>query len=161
MHAPVFQLYRRISDSLSYCFNIETTRALAADELERLRLILADGLLAESISDSPLLEGERVVEIGPRLNFATAWSTNMLSICQSVGLDTVTRMERSRRYLVPEGEDMAAFIASHHDRMTECVYPKPLTTFVTGIVPEEVYEVDLMGKGPEALLDIPGLSMDE
>ena len=78
MHAPVFQLYRRISDSLSYCFNIETTRALAADELERLRLILADGLLAESISDSPLLEGERVVEIGPRLNFATAWSTNML-----------------------------------------------------------------------------------
>lgn len=161
MHAPVIQLYRQITENLSYCFNIESTRPLRDEEVERLRLIFADGLLVDSISTSPLLEGERVVEIGPRLNFATAWSTNMLSICQAVGLDTVTRLERSRRYLVPKDEDMAAFIASHHDRMTECVYPAPLTTFATGIVPEEVYEVDLMGKGPEALLDIPGLSMDE
>ena len=161
MHAPVMQLYRQISENLSYCFNIESTRAFTPEELERLRLILADGFLADSISAKPFLEGERVVEIGPRLNFATAWSANMLSICRAVGLDAVTRVERSRRYLVPEAEDMAAFAAARHDRMTECVYPAPLSTFATGIVPEEVYEVDLMGKGPEALLDIPGLSMDE
>ena len=161
MHAPVMQLYRQITESLSYCFNIESARPLRAEELERLRLILADGFLADSISTSPLLAGERVVEIGPRLNFATAWSANLLAICQAVGLDAVTRVERSRRYLVPEGEDMDAFATAHHDRMTECVYPAPLTTFATGIVPEEVYEVDLIGKGPEALLDIPGLSMDE
>ena len=56
---------------------------------------------------------------------------------------------------------MQAFIAAHHDRMTECPYPEPLTTFATGVEPEPVYEVDLMGKGPDALLDLPGISMDE
>lgn len=160
MHASVFQLYRRINDRLSHCFNIETARALRPEELERLRLILADGFLAASITERPEQEG-RVVEIGPRLNFATAWSANMLAICRAVGLEAITRVERSRRYLVPEGEDLAAFAAAHHDRMTECVYSAPLTTFDSGIVPEEVYEVDLIGQGPDVLLTIPGLSMDE
>ncbi|NQS72411.1 MAG: phosphoribosylformylglycinamidine synthase [Desulfobulbaceae bacterium] len=161
MHACIMQLYRKVTDTLSYCFNIEVARPLNPEELTRLRLLLADGFLAASITDTPPTEGEQVVEIGPRLNFATAWSTNMLSICRAIGLDAITRVERSRRYLVPNGEDLAVFAAAHHDRMTECVYPTPLTTFATGAVPEEVYEVDLIGKGPAALLDIPGLSMDE
>jgi phosphoribosylformylglycinamidine synthase len=113
------------------------------------------------VTFQPSLHGERVVEVGPRLNFATAWSSNLVSICQAVGLDAVTRVERSRRYLVPEGEDLQVFIEAHHDRMTECLYTAPLTTFETGIVPEPVYEVDLMSKGPDGLLDIPGISMDQ
>ena len=161
MHPPLIQLYRKITDSFSFCFNIETSRQLQPEEMKHLRLILADGFLAGSITDKPFLQGERVVELGPRLNFATAWSSNMLSICHAVGLDAVKRVERSRRYLVPEGEDITAFLAAHHDRMTECVYAMPLTTFETGLVPEEVYKVDLMGKGAAALLEIPGLSMDE
>jgi hypothetical protein len=101
-------------------------------------------------------------QLGPRLNFATAWSSNLVSICRAVGLDAISRVERSRRYLVPEGaEAIEAFIARQHDRMTECVYAAPLTTFETGIVPEPVYEVDLMTKGPDGLLDIPGISMDQ
>ena len=161
MHPPLIQLYRKITDSFSFCFNIETSRQLQPEEMKHLRLILADGFLAGSITDKPFLQGERVVELGPRLNFATAWSSNMLSICHAVGLDAVKRVERSRRCLVPEGEDITAFLAAHHDRMTECVYAMPLTTFETGLVPEEVYKVDLMGKGAAALLEIPGLSMDE
>ncbi len=161
MHASVFRLYRRMSDQLSYCFNIETARPLRPEELERLRLILADGFLSAGITDTPPEGGGQVVEIGPRLNFATAWSANMLAICQAVGLDAISRVERSRRYLVPEGEDLSAFAAARHDRMTECVYAEPLSTFDSGVVPEDVYEVDLIGQGPDALLAIPGLSMDE
>ncbi len=161
MHVSVFRLYRRMNDQLSYCFNIETTRPLRPEELERLRLILADGFCADSITDTPPEAAGQAVEIGPRLNFATAWSANMLAICQAVGLDAVSRVERSRRYLVPEGEDLSAFAAVRHDRMTECVYAEPLSTFDSGVVPEEVYEVDLIGQGPDALLAIPGLSMDE
>ena len=63
------------------------------------------------------------------LNFATAWSSNMVSICQATGLHTVTRVERSRRYLVPDTMDPQAFADERHDRMTECPYPVPLTTF--------------------------------
>lgn len=159
--ALVTQLHRQVKPDFAYCFNIESSRALTPAETERLRLILADGFLIDTVTFEPVLAGERVVEVGPRLNFATAWSSNLVSICRAVGLDAVSRVERSRRYLVPEGEDIGAFIAKRHDRMTECVYPAPLTTFETGIVPEPVYEVDLKSKGPNGLLDIPGISMDQ
>ncbi len=161
MGSRVTQLYRTIQDDLTHCFNVESNSTLTKDELDKLRLILADGFLLETVSLTPILAGERVVEIGPRLNFATAWSSNMVSICRAVGLDSITRVERSRRYLVPEGVELQQFIDAHHDRMTECVYPEPLTTFETGIIPEAVYEIDLKSKGPDGLLEIPGISMDE
>ncbi len=161
MAAFVTQLHRQLNPSFAYCFNVESSRVLEPKEMERLRLILADGFLIDTVTFTPLLQGERVVEVGPRLNFATAWSSNLVSICRAVGLEAVTRVERSRRYLVPEDEAMQAFIDGHHDRMTECPYPAPLTSFETGIVPEPVYDVDLMSKGPDGLLDIPGISMDQ
>lgn len=161
MGSVVTQLYRKIDTTFAHCYNVESTRPMSDDELHKLRLILADGFLVETVSLEPVLKGERVVEIGPRLNFATAWSSNMVSICQAVDLTCVTRVERSRRYVVPEGEDLQQFIDAHHDRMTECVYPEPLNTFETGIMPEPVYEIDLKSKGPDGLLEIPGISMDE
>ena len=157
----VSQLYRRIDTNRAYCFNIESSRPLSEEETDRLRLLLADGFQIDTVSQTPLLRGERVVEVGPRLNFATAWSSNMVSICHAIGLDSVSRVERSRRYQVPEGENIATFITDNHDRMTECPYPEPLTTFETGIEPEAVYEVDLISKGPDGLKEIPGISMDE
>lgn len=157
----VKQLYRKIDKERGYCFNIESERELSSDELHCLKLILADGLLADTVSESPVLEGDRVVEVGPRLNFATAWSSNMISICKAIGLDIVTRVERSKRFVVPADTDIEEFVAAHHDRMTECRYFEPLTTFETGVVPEDPYEVDLKTKGPDGLLDIPGISMDE
>ena len=161
MAPSVTQLHRQLTPNFAYCFNIESSRPLEPQEMERLRLILADGFLVETVSLQPQLTGERVVEVGPRMNFATAWSSNMVSICRAVGLDVVSRVERSRRYLVDSDDDLDTFIAKNHDRMTECVYDKPLTTFETGVQPEPVYEVDLKTKGADGLLDIPGISMDE
>jgi len=161
MGATVSQLYRRVDQQMEFCFNVETIGPLTADELHHLKLVLAEGFLVETISDEPFLRGERVVEVGPRMNFATAWSSNLVSICRAIGLDRITRVERSRRYLVPADENLQQFIAANHDRMTECPYPEPLTTFETGVVPEAVYEVDLKKGGPDALLAIPGISMDE
>lgn len=160
MSKNVVQFFKRIDGSREYCFNVESSRSMTSEETERLRLVLADGFLLETVTLRSALTGPRVVEVGPRLNFATAWSSNMVSICRATGLDCVTRIERSRRYLVEDGTDLEAFVTANHDRMTECRYFEPLTTFETGIVPEEVYEVDLKGKGPEALADIPGISMD-
>ncbi len=161
MGTTVRQLYRNISDRFEYCFNVESAQALSEDQWNRLRLLLADGFLADTVSTGSTLSGGRIVEIGPRLNFATAWSSNMVSICRAIGLDSITRIERSRRYVVPEQADVREFVDAHHDRMTECVYPEPLASFETGIQPEPVYEVDMLGKGPDALLEIPGISMDE
>jgi phosphoribosylformylglycinamidine synthase len=161
MGVTVTQLYRKIDEDRAYCFHVESARSLTKEEMTCLRLILADGFLIDSVQEKPVLQGDRVVEVGPRLNFATAWSSNMVSICQATGLSAVTRVERSRRYRVAEGEDLEEFIHRHHDRMTECHYPAPLTTFETGLVPEPVYEVDLKTKGPDGLTELPGISMDE
>ncbi len=157
---PVIQLHRQLREDFAYCYHIASERPLSPPELEQLRLLLAEGFLLDTVTLAPGLTGERVVELGPRLNFATAWSSNMVSICRTVGLDCITRVERSRRYRVPENEDMQVFIARHHDRMTECLYTGALSGFDTGMTPEPVYEVDMMAKGPDALLEIPGLSMD-
>ncbi|MEN8189029.1 MAG: phosphoribosylformylglycinamidine synthase [Thermodesulfobacteriota bacterium] len=161
MGSIVTQLYRKLDDSRAHCFNIESSQPLTDQELDCLRQILADGFMIETVSPQPVLGGERVIEVGPRLNFATAWSSNMVSICRAVGLDTISRVERSRRYVVPHDRDIDDFIAEHHDRMTECPYPEPLQSFETGMVPEPVYDVDLKSSGPDGLLDIPGISMDE
>lgn len=161
MEPTVTRFYRKIDDNLAYCFNVESERSLMEEEINCLRLIFADGFLIDTVSLKPVLQIDRVIEVGPRLNFATAWSSNMVSICRATGLECVTRVERSRRYLVADGLDMQEFIDAHHDRMTECHYPEPPATFETGITPEPVYEVDLKTKGPAALLDIPGISMDE
>jgi phosphoribosylformylglycinamidine synthase len=157
----ISHLYRKIHNELEHCFNIESAGSLTDEELMKLQFLLADGFIKDSVSSTPTLQGDSVVEVGPRLNFATAWSSNMVSICHATGLKKISRIERSRRFVVPEGRDRQEFIESHHDRMTESVYPDPLSSFETGIEPEEVYEVDLMGKGPEALSEIPGISMDE
>jgi len=110
-----------------------------------------------------------VVEVGPRLNFMTAWSANAVSVCRAVGLAAVTRIERSRRYrlaadgpLDPAG--LAEFVARIHDRMTECPYPAPLSTFETGVRPEPVRVVPLLEEGVAALRRLNeqlGLGMDE
>jgi phosphoribosylformylglycinamidine synthase len=150
------------SEKLQYCFNVETSAPLNSNELSVLRQLLADGFISETLSETPIHpEGREVVELGPRMNFATAYSTNIVAICQTCGLQKVTRIERSRRYLLPSGVDQGRFIRDHHDRMTECFYDQPLGTFETGIVPEPVFEIPLLEKGPDAFLEIPGLAMDE
>jgi len=34
------------------------------------------------------------------MNFTTAWSSNAVSVCHACGLDMITRIERSRRFLL-------------------------------------------------------------
>lgn len=158
----MLHLFLPRSEHLEYCFNVETSAPLEAHELSILKQVLADGFLSESISlNSTCPEDDEVVELGPRMNFATAYSTNLVAICHTCGLQKVIRIERSRRYRLTSGVDRARFIQEHHDRMTECLYDRPLETFESGIEPEPVFEIPLMEKGPEALLEIPGLAMDE
>jgi len=150
------------SETLQYCFNVEASTPLNSNELSILRQLLADGFISETVSENPNSPaGGEVVELGPRMNFATAYSTNIVAICQTCGLDKVTRIERSRRYRLAPGVDLSRFIREHHDRMTECLYDQPLQTFETGILPEPVFEIPMLEKGPNALMEIPGLAMDE
>ncbi|KAG5849998.1 hypothetical protein ANANG_G00077620 [Anguilla anguilla] len=148
-----------------HCYNVELSASapLSQDQKNVLRWLFSPPLQAEQLAEEPFLRagpGEIVVEIGPRLNFSTAWSTNAVSICQSVGLSQVARVELSRRLLMKpkDGvsetmaeEKMEKLIASLYDSMTECIYPRPISSFAVEARPQEVFEVDILGEGRAAL----------
>lgn len=194
-----------------YCFNIEATAPLSEGETRTLRWLLAETFEPENFSVESFLThhmlppthpsrgegkggGENfstrhcIVEVGPRMNFTTAWSTNAVSVCHACGLTKITRIERSRRYKLifkkrGQGskessgrvEDRFAlesfhpqilepFLCSIHDRMTECLYPATLTSFETGLKPEPVSVVPLIEHGKSALQKVNaemGLGLDE
>ncbi len=163
----ILRLFMEVGDGgrEELCFNVEFWGTMRSHETKTLIALLCEGFISESVTFiselRPTLEsGFQVVEIGPRLNVETPWSSNMIATCRNVGLEMITRIECSRRYIV-DNDNVENFIVTHCDRMTEMVYEEPLTTFDTGIEPEEVYEVDMISGGPDALKDIPGISMDE
>ncbi len=160
------QFFRKTKPDFEYCFYIETSEALNAQELETLNWLLAETFEPQNFKDRSFFisENSSIVEVGPRLNFETAFSTNAVAICRACGLQKITRLERSRRYLLPAAENQPEFIAKNHDRMTECQYLTPLKTFITGLKPAQTYIVPLIEEGPAALKKINyelGLGMDD
>ncbi|MFV2073339.1 MAG: phosphoribosylformylglycinamidine synthase [Thermoanaerobaculales bacterium] len=154
-----------------YCFYVDAAGELGADGRRILDWLLAETFEPGRFGPSSFLDRKagRVLEVGPRMSFTTAWSTNAVSICHACGLSSVRRIERSRRFLLRTRgtvteEAAAAFLASVHDRMTECTYPNPLTDFQTGIQPEPAATVPVMSEGRAALERLNrelGLAFDE
>ncbi|XP_052442517.1 phosphoribosylformylglycinamidine synthase [Carassius gibelio] len=160
----IAQLYPDVTITSELCYNVELdgSDSLSVEHKDILCWLFSPPY-SVSLSEKPTLkpeDGARLVEIGPRLNFSTAWSTNAVSICRSAGLSRVTRVELSRRHLIKpqEGhngvlkeEEMERLICCLYDSMTECIYSQPITSFAVDIRPQEVFEVDILGKGRTAL----------
>ena len=75
------------------CFNVEHVGALDAAARETLTWLLRETYEPELFGEKSALNAEAgapTVEVGPRLAFQSAWSTNAVSICQSCGLANVT-----------------------------------------------------------------------
>ncbi len=161
-----------------FCFNVAADSALTVDEMRLLRWLLAETFEPEKFSDKSFLISHSasrtphlILEVGPRMNFTTAWSTNAVSVCHACGLTKIKRIERSRRFLLSlddkaslSSAQQAAFLSIVHDRMTECPYPEPLKTFETGMKPEPVRTVPLVEEGRGALEKINremGLGLDD
>ncbi|HOJ44050.1 MAG TPA: hypothetical protein PK800_07995, partial [Syntrophorhabdaceae bacterium] len=107
----VLHFYLKKTPFFEFCYNVEVTSPLTDNELTTLKYILADGFIIESVFlSSAFNKDSKIVELGPRMNFATAFSTNIVSICKTCGLDKVVRIERSRRYLLDEKADREDFI---------------------------------------------------
>ena len=153
------------------CFNVAVTREPSEAEHARLAWLLAETFEPAGFAAASCLDAAAgtLVEVGPRLSFTTAWSSNAVAVCRACGLDLVTRIEPSRRHLVvadgPLSEiERAAFLALVHDRMTECPYPTPLASFDPGVLPQPVREVPVLEEGRAALERINrelGLAFDD
>jgi phosphoribosylformylglycinamidine synthase len=152
-----------------FCFNIEATAPLAKSEIDTLRWLLSETFEPGNFSPASFHAEDHALEVGPRMNFSTAWSTNAVSVCHACGLKKITRIERSRRYRLKGSPRLTKkqaerFLSEVHDRMTECPYPRPLSTFETGIRPESVVLVPLREEGIPALAKINatlGLGLDD
>lgn len=164
------------------CFYVESkAEKLSEEDRSRLQWILTESFDEENLSRESWIEAVKgdepacFVEIGPRLNFSTAWSTNAVSVCKGIGLEYVTRIEKSTRYVIvmkTEGGENMIFntdmrqkiVDCLHDKMTECEYKEPLETFDIDANPDECYEIDVMNNGQKALIKANndlGLSFDE
>jgi phosphoribosylformylglycinamidine synthase len=118
-----------------YCFYIETDRDFRNQELKILDWLLSETFEPHRYGLASFLDDRvgEILEVGPRMTFTTAWSTNAVSICHACGLTAARRIERSRRFLLRSGSPIDGparneVLASLHDRMTECGYPEPLST---------------------------------
>ncbi|UCF20340.1 MAG: phosphoribosylformylglycinamidine synthase, partial [Gemmatimonadota bacterium] len=153
-----------------HCFNVEASSSLSSEEIAKLSWLLRETFEPEKLGRETFLRPTGVIlEVGPRMNFSTAWSTNAVAICHACGLTKIRRIERSRRYqlrsrVLLSEDEIAAFLALVHDRMTECRYPEPLASFKAGVRPEPTFEVPLLEEGRAALERINqqlGLAFDE
>jgi phosphoribosylformylglycinamidine synthase len=154
-----------------YCFYIETDRDFRNQELKILDWLLSETFEPHRYGLASFLDDRvgEIFEVGPRMTFTTAWSTNAVSICHACGLTAARRMERSRRFLLRSGSPIDGparneVLASLHDRMTECGYPEPLTDFSSGAEPAPVGSVPVMTDGRAALERINdefGLAFDD
>ena len=91
------------------------------------------------------------------MNFSTPLSTNAVSICKSIGLESVSRIEASLRYQInfteskPSDDIEERLVHRLHDRMTQCRYIEPVKSFKLEKQSDPLFDVDIMGEGKNAL----------
>ncbi len=157
----MLHFYRFIDKSFEYCFYVETSAGLSKQEIKKLKWLLSETFQPQFFGQDSFLNPSATkkskgitVEIGPRLNFETSYSTNAVAICNSCGLNKVIRLERSHNYHLDAKANAVEFIKDHHDRMTEMQYEQPLASFETGVRPEEVTLLPLIQRGRQLLIEI-------
>lgn len=158
-----------------FCFNVETLNPLSEEEMRKLKWLFTETFEPENVREGESflkedgIESQYLIEVGPRLAFTTAWSSNCASMCRACGISSVGRIERSRRFLLTSAsalspEDVKNFLALVHDRMTECRYLTPLLTFDNGVKPEPTRIIPILEEGKAALEAINkelGLGFDD
>ena len=160
----MIRLYRQIEDGTEQCFYVESSEPLTGEETKRIVWLAAETFEPTRTRLEPFLAQDRVLEIGPRLNVETPFSSNAVAICQSMGLGKVTRIEQSRRYPLSEGMTGEAIVASRLDRMTQIIYREPVATFGGAIAPKPMRIIPVLERGYDVLRELNaelGLGMDD
>ncbi|MEK7068069.1 MAG: AIR synthase-related protein, partial [Patescibacteria group bacterium] len=137
---------------------VETDSPLSTTNHRTLRWLLRDKHQPKNLKRTTFFSrnGRNILEFGPRLNFETADSTNAVAICQSCGIKSIERVEQARRYwiildrpLTKHEQDLIAPLL--HDKMTECLYLKPLQAFKFSKKLKRSKPIPVMENGIEAL----------
>jgi phosphoribosylformylglycinamidine synthase len=151
-------------------FLVDSARPLTGDELDKLKWLLTETFEPDLFDEQSKLN-EPVMEVGPRLAIVTPNSTNAVSICSACGLDSIKRIEQTRRFSIQMANNAALskeqidkIYAIIHDRMTEMPYSAPPATFEQDIKPEPVKLISLLENGIGVLKEANeklGLALDK
>lgn len=142
-----------------YCYYIGSEGALTGHEVTVLEYLFGDTRYPEKNrwSGSFLDICSSVVEIGPRLNVETDFSSTIVSALNILGLNNVVRVERSRRYgfwCPTTQEQLEEFAAKRFDRMVEMVYLTALESFDCGLERAETEIVPVLERGQAAIDEV-------
>jgi phosphoribosylformylglycinamidine synthase len=160
----MLKLYRQMEDGTEQCLYVESSEPLTGQETERIVWLAAETFEPTQTRFEPFLTHSHALEIGPRLNVETPFSSNAVAICHSMGLTKVTRIEQSQRYPVHNGLHRKDLIATKLDQMTQVVYVEPIATFDGNIVPKQTRIIQVLERGEAALRELNaelGLGMDD
>ncbi|MDD5725877.1 MAG: phosphoribosylformylglycinamidine synthase [Patescibacteria group bacterium] len=130
-----------------WCFYIEHKEPFDGRELVTLDWLLSETFDRQGFCDTSRISAKTVLEVGPRLNFETPFSSTAVAICHKCGLYKVTRLERSIRYGLDvnlDGEQGDKFLEPLHDRMVQMRYYEPLISFGDVRKPEPIRVIDVM-----------------
>ncbi|KYQ93691.1 phosphoribosylformylglycinamide synthase [Tieghemostelium lacteum] len=164
-----------------YCFNVEVEKDTTETEEQTLVWLLSETFEPQNFSCHASFlktqsQNDVIVEVGPRMNFTTTYSSNAVSICRSCNIESVQRIERSKRFLIHSSEaltplEIGKFVEMIHDRMTECIYKEAIQSFKNDMLSEstlqqqqQVKTIPVLEQGRAALEQINkdmGLAFDE
>ncbi|KAM9208139.1 phosphoribosylformylglycinamidine synthase isoform 1-T1 [Dugong dugon] len=144
------------------CYNVNwTAKSLpSSEDMKKLQWLFGCPLLLDDVAQESWLcpgPSDLVLEVGPRLNFSTPTSTNIVSVCQAAGLGAVDRVETTRRYWLSFAHPPPAMVktlalAALHDQMTEQYFPHPIQSFSPDNTPAPLNgPIDILGEGRPAL----------
>ncbi|MBN2590693.1 MAG: hypothetical protein JXA96_12590, partial [Sedimentisphaerales bacterium] len=151
-------------------FLVDSARKLTNDEHDKLKWLLKETFEPESFDEKSMLK-DPVIEVGPRLAIVTPFSTNAVSICSACGMDSITRIEETRRFSIQTKDNKSLsqkkidkIYALVHDRMTEMPYMEVPETFEHDEQPEPVQLINLLENGIKVLKEANetlGLALDK
>lgn len=150
------------------CFNLQADQRLTKRDREVIDYIFRETYDPGGYGSASFLAGcPAVVEIGPRLAFESPDSTIRVDILRECGVTSVSRAEATLRFGFSRRVSrrrLLAFAESQLDPMVQALYPIPIDTFETGIVPEPIKVIPLLESGMPALEKANnelGLGMDD
>ena len=133
----VLRFYKKLDRNNEVCYNIEVKNKLSKKEVKKVKQRL------NNPKEQAFFDQEDVIEIGPRLNFSTPFSTNAVSVFNNSGIDKIIRVEKSLR---TKNKD------SNYDRMTQQLYDTPIDNFNVKSNEENIFEVPIIEEGEKALI---------
>ena len=157
------RIYQQTDDGSELCFYIDSQGEISKGDISKLQWLISETYQPDKTGMESTLKRDNFVEIGPRLNVETPFSSNAVAIAHAIGITNVRRIEHSIRHIVTPSQDKTAIIEAYLDPMTQVVYPEELSDFGPAAKPEPVKIIPILEQGEEALRALNtslGLGMD-